>query len=164
MSYTKSIIKKLISKKFNNMMDDLSNFICDFIFEDINDHYITVHYETILEGDIHHANCKINWKKFIEGFMKCILHKKYGLMQNNVVPFLRNDISYFKNEHFYDTELENFITFNPLTYLFYYEQIYEYINSYTTKLSLGKGDQYKMFVIYYYNKDNSLNRILNKIY
>ena len=162
MVHIKEIIKNVIQKKCNYMCNDLYNYIYEFIFEPIDD--ITVHYEEKKRNwDIEIRNKKLKWDQFICGFMKCILHKKQSLNNYNIIPYLRNDIIYFTNKTFYKDELETFIKKNPLNYLFYYQEIYNYVNSYSKNLSLYENDKHKMYVIYYHNKDNSLNRILNSI-
>ena len=162
MEETKQIIKNIINTKCNYMCDDLYNYIYEFVFDTIDD--VTVHYEIKQRNwDTEPRNKKLQWNQFIYGFMKCILHKKNRLHSNNIIPYLRNDISYFTNQPFYKNELETFIKTNPLNYLFYYEEIYKYVNSYCANLSLYENDKHKMYVIYYHNKDNSLNRILNSI-
>ena len=162
MEETKLIIKNIIHTKCNYMCDDLYNYIYEFVFEPIDT--ITVHYEKKRrDWDIDPCYKKLSWDNFIYGFIKCILHKKNKLHDSNIIPYLRTDISYFINETKYKDELETFIKANPLNYLFYYEEIYNYVNSYSANLSLYENDKHKMYVIYYHNKDNSLNRILNSI-
>ncbi len=156
------VIKNIINNKCNYMCDDLYNYIYEFVFDPIEN--VTLYYEVKLRNwDIDYRYMKLNWDQFIYGFIKCILHKKNKLDDVNIVPYLRSDISYFTNEEFYKNELKTFIKINPLNYLFYYEVIYNYINSYTTNTCINTDENYKMYSINYYNRGNSLNHSLVKV-
>ena len=47
-----------------------------------------------------------------------------------------------------------------LIYLQIYQEVINYINSY--RKGIECGDNNKFYVIYYYNKENSLDKILNQ--
>ena len=162
MEDVRMVIKNIIKNKCNYMCDDLYNYIYDFVFGPIEN--VTLYYEIKLRNwDIDYYYKKLNWDQFIYGFIKCILHKKNKLKNNNIIPYLRCDILYFTNKELYKNELETFIKLNPLNYLFYYEGIYNYINSYTTNTCINRDQNHKMYSINYYNKDNSLNNLLIKV-
>lgn len=154
-----NIVYDLIQTKYNNMNYDLCNYICGYIIEPCE--MINLHYEKNVKKNVQPCHMKINMLDFIHGYVKCILHKKYKMKQDNVIPFLRRDISYFTESEFYEKELLWYIQNNSLHYLQIYQEIISYINSYSTYVDLG--DNYKMYVIYYYNKGNSLDTMLNRI-
>ena len=154
-----NIVYDFIQTKYNNMNNDLCNYICEYIFDPCE--MINLHYEKNVKKEVKPCHMKINVLEFIHGYMKCLLHKKYKLKQDNIIPFLRKDIVYFTDYDFFQRELSCFIQNNPLHYLQIYQEIINYVNSYSTNVDLG--DNHKMYVIYYYNKGNSLDAMLNKI-
>lgn len=154
-----NIVYDLIQTKYNNMNYDLCNYICGYILEPCE--VINLHYEKNIKKEVQPCHIKINISDFMHGYLKCILHKKYKIKQDNIIPYLRKDIYYFTEYQFYNKELLWFINNNSLHYLSIYQEIISYVNSYSMNVDLG--DNYKMYVIYYYNKGNSLDTMLNRI-
>ena len=153
------IVYNLFNTKYNYMNYDLCNYICKYIV--YPECSVTVHYEENIKKKVIPRSKKLDVLDFTHGFMKCILHKKYKLKQQNIIPFMRKDIYYFTNYDLYNNELLYFLQHNSLHYLQIYEEIMNYINSYSSLIDLG--DNYKMYVIYYYNKGNSVDLMMNRI-
>ena len=153
-----NIVYDLFNPKYNYINYDLCNYICEYIVDPSCN--IRVHYEKNVKKEIKPCNKTLNTTNFMHGFVKCILHKKYELNETSIIPYWRRDIHYFTNNKFYKKELSHFIKYNPLIYLQIYQEVINYVNSYSTAIDLG--DNNKFYVIYYYNKENSLDKILNK--
>ena len=153
-----NIVYNLFQPKYNYINYDLCNYICEYIVEPSCN--IDIYYEKILKKEIKHCNKRLNMTNFMRGFIKCILHKKYELNEISIIPYWRRDIHYFTNDEFYKKELSHFMKNNSLIYLQIYQEVINYINGY--RKGIECGDNNKFYVIYYYNKENSLDKILNK--
>ena len=142
------------TKHFKDLNDDICNHIYQYLVycdvDDINIYYDRAYYKRgrkIYDGDVKN----LNFEYFIKSFYCCLYYKHNNGHSEHVIPYLRNDIEFFtcKNKFLNDTIQLFKKRFGDLNSLLCYLHIDEYI----------RKDLF--YVIHYYNKDNSLNRILH---
>lgn len=140
---------------FHKMNDDILSHVYSYLtYDNIND--INVYYDKLVfkkgEKKIINDRISMNWNEFVKSFYCTLYYKKVGNKNDNeVIPYLRNDAMYFKQE----TSLLD-------DTMIMYNNKYGYLTSLLSYLAIDEYVQKdKFFVIYFYNKNNSLCKLLN---
>ena len=149
----------------NKLPDDVCYIIYDYLFNDEmitnNNVYIayeTYRYEKYYEEEYNNKYFKnkffkIKTNELMKSIIICLIHKKI-INLCAIIPYLKNDINYFKNNDSFNHIYNNFKFNNKLLYI----QLYIVIKEFIINNNVKSGT-----CLYNINYMNKIDRINDKI-